>query len=169
MFVLRKFKLSDVEKCLKIYNYYIKHSLGNFEEKPLTTMEFTILSKKILLEKLPFIICTKNSKLVGFTFLNKFRNKSGYRFSYENSIYVDNHFLGQGMGNKLLKELINVSSKIKEIKTIIAVIGSHNSEASIKTHKKNGFNIIGKLKKVGFKKNQWLDSIYMQRILNEKN
>ena len=28
--------------------------------------------------------------------------------------------------------------------------------------------MIGALKKVGFKKNQWLDAIYMQKILNEK-
>ena len=42
-------------------------------------------------------------------------------------------------------------------------------KASIKIHEKNGFKLIGTLKKVGFKKNQWLDSIYMQKIINEKN
>ena len=55
------------------------------------------------------------------------------------------------------------------IKNIIAVIGSHDSEASIKIHKKNGFEMIGTIKKVGYKQGKWLDTIYMQRILNEKN
>ena len=54
-------------------------------------------------------------------------------------------------------------------KNIIAVIGSHDSEASIKIHKKNGFEMIGTIKKVGYKQGKWLDTIYMQRILNEKN
>ena len=61
------------------------------------------------------------------------------------------------------------SSKNTQINNIIAVIGGNKTEASIRIHQKNGFNMIGTLKKVGFKKNQWLDSIYMQKILNEKN
>ena len=71
------------------------------------------------------------------------------------------------MAQCLLNELIKASTINKDIKTIIAVIGGKNVKASIKIHKKNGFNIVGTLKKVGFKKNQWLDSIYMQKILNE--
>ena len=69
-----------------------------------------------------------------------------------------------GIGHRLLKEIIQSSLKNKSIKTIIAVIGN-NSKSSIKTHQKNGFNMIGTLKKVGFKNNQWLDATYMQKIL----
>ena len=38
-------------------------------------------------------------------------------------------------------------------------------ESSIKIHKNNGFKYIGTLKKVGFKKNTWIDSVYMQKTL----
>ena len=118
---------------------------------------------------LPFLVAEINNQIVGFTYLNKFRKKSGYKFSFENSIYLDNNFSGQGIGNKLLKRLLEASEKNSNIKTIIAVISNHNSEASIKIHERNGFNMIGTLKRVGFKKNKWLDAIYMQKIINEKD
>ena len=169
MSIVRNFRLTDIEESLKIYNYYIINGLGNFEEIPLSFEEFSILCENILNANLPFVVCEKDNKIVGLSYLNKFRNKSGYRFSYENTIYIDNNYLGLGLGDQLLKRLIAISQKNPKIKTIIAVIGGHNSEASIKNHEKNGFRIVGTLKKVGYKKNKWLDSIYMQKILNEKN
>ena len=125
--------------------------------------------KNILKEKLPFIICEKSKKLIGFAYLNKFRNKSGYKHTFEDTIYIEKDFIGMGIGFKLLEKLINLSLKNPKIKTIISVIGEVNSQGSISIHKKNGFNIVGTLKSVGFKKNQWLDVIYMQKILYEEN
>ena len=39
-------------------------------------------------------------------------------------------------------------------------------DQSVKIHKKNGFDYVGTLKRVGFKNNHWLDSILMQKIIN---
>lgn len=167
--VFRDIKEEDISQVLNIYNYYIANDLANFEEIPLTKDQFFKLYAKIIQAKLPFIICEISKRIVGFAYLNNFRNKSGYKFSYENSIYIDVNFIGKGLGSKLLKKLIDKSYKIRNIKTIISVIGGDNTRASIKIHEKNGFKLIGTLKKVGFKKNQWLDSIYMQKIINEKN
>ena len=55
------------------------------------------------------------------------------------------------------------------VKNIIAVIGGSDNHKSIKIHKNNGFEMIGTIKNIGFKKNKWIDSVYMQKILNEKN
>ena len=52
-----------------------------------------------------------------------------------------------------------------KIKNLIAVIGGKNNFASIKIHKNNGFQYIGTIKKAGFKKNKWVDSIYIQKRL----
>ena len=161
----RSLENKDITEVMKIYNFHILNGLANFEEGQVSYEDFFAFCQDILKLKLPFIVCEKNNMLVGFTYLNKFRNKSGYRYSYEDSIYIDNNFIGMGIGSKLLNELIKVSSDDSKIKTIIAVIGSHDSEPSIKIHKKNGFKIIGTLNKIGFKKNNWLDAIYMQKIL----
>ena len=164
---IRDIEKKDIKEVLEIYNFHIINGLANFEEEPISYENFNIFYQKILELKLPFIVCEKNDKIIGFTYLNKFREKSGYRYSFEDSIYIDNNFIGLGIGNMLLKELINASLNNKNIKTIIAVIGNYNSQPSIRIHKKNGFKIVGTMNKIGFKNNQWLDSIYMQKILNE--
>jgi len=166
---IRTIKEEDINSVLKICNFHIKNSQSNFEEKNFSYKNFLDLTNKILDSNLPFLVCEDEENILGFAYLKNFRNKSGYRYSFENSIYINNKFIGLGIGSKLLKQLVKVSSKNKKIKTIIAVIAKKNSESSIKIHKKNGFKVVGTLKKIGFKNNQWLDTIYMQKIFHEKD
>ena len=159
------FTENEISKALNIYNYFIENSFSNFEEKKLSKSIFNSLLKKIKRNKLPFILAIVDNEVIGLAFVNKFREKSGYRFSYEHSIYVESNFINKGYGNKILKELIKICKKIGKIKNLIAVIGGADNFASIKIHKKNGFHYIGTIKKAGFKKNKWVDSIYMQKRL----
>ena len=149
----------------KIYNYYIVNSYSNFEEKKLTFNQFYINYKNIIKNKLPYLIALSKNKVVGLAYLNRFREKSGYRFAFENTIYVHEKHTRQGIGYKLLKELLNISKNHKNIKSIVAVIGSIDSKGSIKLHKKLGFRKTGVLKKIGFKNKKWIDSIFLQKNL----
>ena len=162
---IRTINNSDIGSVMAIYNFHIVNSLGNFEEKKASKKEFLKLVDNILSNKLPFIVVELNNKIIGFAFLKKYRNKSGYRFTYENSIYIDPVYMNKGIGTKLLKNLIKVSKKNKKIKNIIAVIGDSKNYSSIRAHSKIGFKKIGILKKIAFKKNKWLDSVYMQKTL----
>ena len=152
----------DIIAAKKIYNYYIDNSFSNFEDKKFSTEAFISLYKSIKDNKLPFIVALEKDVVVGMAYVNKFREKSGYRFTHEHSIYVNHKFLNKGYGNIILKELIKLCKKKIRIKNLIAVIGSSDNKASIKIHKKNGFKYIGTLSKVGYKKNRWIDSVYMQ-------
>ena len=169
LITFRTIENNDIDRVLEIYNFYIENGTANFEETSFSYKDFKNLSQNTLNSNLPFIVAEIDKKIIGFAYLSSFRNKSGYRHSFENSIYIDKKFIGKGIGYSLLHQLIKSSLKNSKIKTIIAVIGGKNTEASIRIHKKNGFKIVGTLKKVGFKNNQWLNSVYMQKILNEKN
>ena len=155
----------NLKDALKIYNYYIDNSFSNFEEKKVSIGDFTKTYKNIIKKKLPYLAAMIDKDLVGIAYLNKFRDKSGYRFAFENTIYVHNNYLKQGIGFRLLKQLIASSKKNKNIKKIVAVIGSIDSIGSIKIHKNLGFKNCGKLEKIGFKKNKWIDCIIMQKDL----
>ena len=155
----------DLKSAHKIYNYYIINSYSNFEEKKITFRDFYKNYKNTINNKLPYLVALYDEKVVGIAYLNKFREKSGYRFAFENTIYIHNQYIKQGIGSKLLKALIDHSKKNKNIKLIIAVIGSIDNQSSIKIHQKLGFKKVGKLKKVGFKKNLWIDSIFLQKNL----
>ncbi len=160
-----KFTENEISKALIIYNYFIENSFSNFEEKKLSKTTFNLLLAKIKKNKLPFILAILNNEVIGLAFVNKFREKSGYRYSYEHSIYVHPNFINNGYGNKILKELLKICKKVGKIRNLIAVIGGKNNFASVRIHKKNGFNYIGTIKNAGFKKNKWIDSIYMQKRL----
>ena len=166
---IEKVTKKDILQILEIYNYHINFGLANFEEKEMSYEEFFELYNSIITLNLPFLVAKKDNKIIGFIYLNKFRAKSGYKHTFENSIYIDNQYRGMGIGNNLLIELLEASKKNPNIKNIIAVIGNFDSESSIRIHEKNGFQTIGILKKVGFKKDKWIDAIYMQKVLDEKN
>ncbi len=149
----------------KIYNYYIENSYSNFEEKKISFKDFILNYKKITKQKLPYLVAIFDKKVVGIAYINKFRDKSGYKFAFENTIYINNKYVKKGIGLKLLKKLILVSKKNKNIKKIVAVIAGIDSSGSIKIHKKTGFKKCGLLKKIGFKNGKWIDSIIMQKDL----
>ncbi len=162
-FLSKNISEKDLMIGLDIYNYFIINSFSNFEENKLTYKNFLSLYKKNKSKKLPFILAKKNKNVIGIAFVNNFREKSGYRFTFEHSIYVNHEYSNLGYGSIILKELVKLCKKNKNIKNLIAVIGGSDNIPSIQIHKKNGFRFIGTLKKIGFKKNKWIDSVYMQK------
>jgi len=152
-----------LKEAHKLYNYYIVNSYANFEEDEVSFRDFYKNYKNITDNKLPYIVALGDKKVIGIAYLNKFRDKSGYRFAFENTIYVSNDHIKDGIGSKLLEKLINVSKKNKKIKKIVAVIGGIDSKASLKVHQKFGFKKSGVLKDIGFKNNKWIDAILMQK------
>jgi phosphinothricin acetyltransferase len=163
-----KIKITQIGKehlkqAHKIYNYYIINSYANFEETKISFKEFHKNYEIITNNKLPYLVALVSEKVIGIAYLDKFRNKSGYRFSFENTIYVDVEYIKQGIGSKLLENLLIKSKKNKNIQKIVAVISSIDSKGSIKIHQKFGFTKSGILKKIGFKNNNWIDAILMQK------
>ena len=166
--LIKRFKNAEFKSALYIYNYFIKNSHSNFEEKKLTLNDLLSIYKKTQLNNLPFILAKFDKKIVGLAFVNKFREKSGYRFTFEHSIYIHPQYIGKGFGNEILKNLIKLCKKNKNIKNLIAVIGGSDNIRSIRIHKNNGFKLVGTIKKAGFKNKRWIDSVYMQKRLWEK-
>jgi len=161
--IIKPISKKHLKSAHKIYNYYIVNSYSNFEEKKTTFKEFNKNHKNIIKNKYPYLVALYGEKVVGIAYLNKFREKSGYRFASENTIYVHKDHVNEGVGYKILKELINSSKKNMNIKSIVAVISSIDSKGSLRIHKKLGFKKVGVLKKIGYKNEKWIDSIFLQK------
>ena len=163
-----KLKVTHILECYlkeahELYNYYIINSFANFEENEVSYKDFCKNFKNITKNKLPYIVALDDNKVIGIAYLNKFRDKSGYKFAFENTIYVNNEYIKEGIGSRLLEKLIYFSKKNKNIKKIVAVIGGIDCKGSLRIHKKFGFKKSGVLKNIGFKKNKWIDAILMQK------
>ena len=114
----------------------------------------------------PFIVAVSGDELLGYSYATQFRDRAAYQFTCENSIYVRPDRMGRGIGRALLLELIRSARKVG-FRQMIAVIGGAEP-ASVALHRACGFVEAGRLKSVGFKFGQWLDSLYMQLDLEKK-
>lgn len=81
--------------------------------------------------------------------------------SVENTIYLAPEHTGQGHGRVLLMELL-ARARAADARQVIAVIVDTGSPASVALHRRVGFEDVGRLRNVGFKHGQWLDTVLMQ-------
>jgi phosphinothricin acetyltransferase len=113
---------------------------------------------------LPYLVAEVQGRLAGYGYCTLYRTRSAYRFSLEDSIYVDKDFHGRGVGRTILAELI-ARSEALGYRQLIAVIGDSGNAASIGLHASLGFLRVGTLRSSGFKFGRWVDSVLMQRPL----
>jgi phosphinothricin acetyltransferase len=161
--LIRAYQTEDTQAILDIINYNILHStalydyaIRNYEQQ-----------KAILDDKtnkgFPVIVAELNGIVVGFGMYSEFRFREAYKFTVEHSVYVSEKHIGKGIGKIVLTELI-LLAKAQGLHTMIGVIDSEN-QASIAFHEQFGFETVGIIKESGFKFNRWLDSVFMQLIL----
>lgn len=160
---IRPYVTEDTQAILDIINHNILHSTALYDYKIRSyEQQKNILEEKIS-KNFPVIVAECNGKVVGFGMYSEFRFREAYKFTVEHSVYVNENFHGKGIGKLMLQELISLARQQK-LHTMIAVIDSEN-QSSVEFHEKFGFKTVGIIKESGFKFDRWLDSVFMQLIL----
>jgi L-amino acid N-acyltransferase YncA len=155
---------ADMPAVQRIYAYYVLHGLGSFEEKPPSVSELQRRRKDVLGRGLPYLVAEIDGAVVGYSYASVYRTRSAYRYTVEDSVYVDEAFGRRGVGRALLSALI-ARCEASGWRQMIAVIGDSANTASIGLHESLGFRHVGTLQAVGFKFDRWVDSVLMQREL----
>ena len=162
---IRDASAEDCAAICEIYNFYITGSVITFDEQPMDAGSWQQKLNQVRELDLPFLVATSDTgELLGFAYLAPWRQKSAYRKTVENTIYLKHTALGQGLGPRLLSELLRLG-KEAGIKEVVAVISDSEADTSIRMHKKFGFKKVGQLPGVGNKFNRWLGVILMQKSL----
>ena len=161
--IIRNATIEDVPKILEIVNHAILYTTSNYlyDVQTLENQLQWFEDKKS--KEFPIIVADYNGTAIGFGTYGTFREKIGYQFTVEHSVYVAPEFIGKGIGKQLLLALI-VLAKDEGYHTMIGGIDAANT-GSIAFHKKFGFVDAGVIKEVGFKFGKWLDLQFMQLIL----
>lgn len=112
---------------------------------------------------LPFgrLVATDAQNILGWAALSPVSSRCVYGGVAEVSVYVSENSRGQGIGKKLLEQLI-AASEAAGIWTLQAGIFTENI-ASVKLHQHSGFRVIGVRDKIGKLKNQWKDNFILER------
>ena len=162
---LRAAEVKDCFAICEIYNFYIQNSVVTFDEQTMEVGQWEEKLAYLTKQKLPFIVAeTDSGEILGFAYVAPWRQKSAYRTTVEDSIYLRAAATGKRVGTKLLDELLT-RSKQAGIKEVVAVISDSGAESSVRLHEQFGFKKQGHLAKVGFKFDRWLGTILMQKSL----
>jgi len=163
MINIREANIEDIKAINDIYNTAVKNLNATMDIKPKPLKEQKTWFKDHKENNLAVIVAEIENKILGWASLSKWSHKEGYKYTVENSIYVDNNYREKGIGTKLLKQLI-IEAKENNYKNLIAQIADGN-ERSVILHKKHGFKKVGTLKKIGYKFNRLHDiSIYQLEV-----
>jgi phosphinothricin acetyltransferase len=161
---IRPANRADLPGILEIYNEAVLNTTATYDYEPRTLEHRTQWFEEHQRDSYPvFVAQDEAGRIVGWSALNPFHARMGYRFTSENSVYVAADSRGRGIGRLLLAPLLE-AGRARGLHAIIAVIDADN-EASIRLHAKFGFEKVGHFKQTGFKFNRWLDVVYMEKLL----
>ena len=155
---------SDFDEIAKIYSHYVENTTVSLEELPPSAAELVLRWRGVKEKSLPYLVAKSGGKVVGYAYAVPYRTRSAYRFTVEESVYVSQNFQGQGVGRRLLNELIRICQNAG-YRQMLAVIAGHDNTASINFHESLGFEKAGVLRNFGFKFGGWVDTILMQKSL----
>jgi phosphinothricin acetyltransferase len=160
--VIRPVTRNDAAAIAGIYNHYITNTAISFEEEPVSAGE---MEKRIadISAKYPWLVWEEAGEVLGYTYVNKYRERSAYRYTAELTIYLKNGLEGRGMGSGLLARLLEELKKTG-IHALVSAVTLPN-ERSAAIHEKFGFTKIAEFKEVGFKFGKWLHVGYWELLL----
>jgi L-amino acid N-acyltransferase YncA len=163
-YVVRAATEDDFSAITAIYAHYVLRGTATFEIEPPSCEAMLERRAAVMALGLPFLVAELEGRVVGYAYASAYRPRPAYRFTVEDSIYIDAEHTGQGCGQTLLAALIEACEKGPWMQ-MIAVIGDSANEASVRLHERFGFQLVGTLRSVGFKFDRWLDTVLMQRML----
>jgi L-amino acid N-acyltransferase YncA len=157
---------ADVPDMQAIYAHHVLHGTGTFEEDPPSVEEMLARFHKVVDRGCVWLVAADATGVLGYGYYAQFRDRSAYRFTVEDSIYVREDVRGQGVGKALVARLIELATAAG-LRQMIAVIGDSDNVGSIGVHASLGFHMIGTMKSAGIKFGQWVDVVTMQRPLGK--
>jgi phosphinothricin acetyltransferase len=155
---------SDFAAITRIYEHNVLHGTGTFALEPPSQDEMLARFRQIEAMRLPYLVAVENDEVIGFAYASPFRERPGYKYGVEDSIYIAPGYPGRGLGKALLARLIDLCTQ-RGLYTMIAVIGDAENGASIGVHRACGFEQTGILPRAGYKFGRWLDVVFMTRDL----
>jgi phosphinothricin acetyltransferase len=162
--MIRPVRIGDAAAIAGIYNYYVEHTVISFEERPVSihAMEGRI---RDISSDYPWFVCEKGGEVLGYAYINRWKDRIAYRYSAEASIYLKTGYGGKGLGSALFSRLLEAVPKTG-IHALVSGITLPN-DGSVALHEKFGFTQIARFNEIGYKMDTWLDVGYWELVLKK--
>jgi L-amino acid N-acyltransferase YncA len=163
-FSIRPAAPEDAAALAAIYSHHVLHGTGTFEEKPIDADAMGSRLDAVIGRGWPWLVAVDDAGVAGYAYAAIFRDRSAYRFTCEDSVYIAPGRQRQGLGAALLAALLPAARQAG-FERMIAVIGDADNAGSIRLHARADFLPAGRLHKAGLKFGRYLDVVLMEREL----
>jgi L-amino acid N-acyltransferase YncA len=163
---IRPAVVTDVAFVTEIYADAVRQGTATFELVAPDLAEMTRRFRVLIDGGFPYFVAELDKRVVGYAYAGPYRPRPAYRFTVENSVYLQPSIHRRGIGLQLLQRLIG-ECEARGFRQMIAVIGDSANAGSIGVHTRCGFKMIGTHPNVGLKFGRWLDTVMMQLALGE--
>ncbi|MFS8037011.1 N-acetyltransferase family protein [Xanthobacter sp. AM11] len=163
--LIRPSRDGDVDAMLAIYRRHIRRGVeeGVDDDGAPEPDDLRERRKNLKSRRLPHIVATSGETVVGYAYVVLFRKRPAYRYTVKHSIYVHHEHVGEGVGSRLMRGLIDACAAVG-FRQMIGYIDADNT-ASLALHERFGFVRVGLLPGVAFRYGRWADSVMVQRSL----
>ena len=153
---------TDAEAIRAIYNVEVTESTNTFDLVPRTLeQQHAWLAEHAGAH--PAIVAVRDGEVVGYGSLSPYKERPAYATTVEDSLFVHQGHRGEGVGRRLLDELVRLAGDHGFHAVIARIVG--DNAASIRVHEACGFTLVGVEKEVGRKFGRWLDVVDLQRLI----
>lgn len=104
---VREARDEDMPAVQAIYAHHVLHGAASFEEEPPSLTEMTRRRGVVIEHGLPYLVAERDGQVVGYSYAMPYHPRSAYRFTIEDSIYIDHRLTRAGIGRALLSCLID--------------------------------------------------------------
>lgn len=162
--ILRAALVSDMPAMAAIYGHHVVHGTGTFETTAPSESDMHKRWLDVYAKGLPWLCTELDGQVVGFAYANWFRPREAFRYCAEDSVYIAPQLQGHGLGQTLLRELMQ-QCEASGIRKMVAVVGDSANVGSIRLHETMGFTQAATLPACGWKHDRWLDIVILERWL----
>lgn len=127
----------ELPKIIDIYNQAVPTRISTADTSPVTVESKIIWFESYNQTTRPIWVMKIENNIVGWVALEDFYGRPAFKSTAEISLYIDENYQGQGLGQQALDWVFSQLENC-EVTTIMAYVFHHN-EASQKLFFKNGF------------------------------
>ncbi len=152
----------DIAAIMEIWNHAVRETVATFssEEKTHEGLAQLLAARQ---EHYCFVVAEIEGRVTGFATYGPFRSGNGYRFTFENSVYLAAGAQGRGIGRALM-EAVETHARGIGGHSMIAGVTASNA-AAVAFHRALGYRTEALVPEAGYKFDCWHDLLLMQKFL----
>lgn len=163
--MIRKGNYDDAAEMARIFNHYVRTSTAIFSNRELTAEEMRRKLESLGVGTVfPFLVSeAPDGTLTGYCYAHRWMPDPVYDRSWELTMYLSKDHLGQGIGSRMFRQLIN-DCRQRKAHVLVANVTEGNAPSE-KMCMAEGFREVGRMPEIGFKFGAYHTDVIYQMIL----